>query len=95
MVVLCGRCFVVVVAFVAIGVHGPSFVTVGDHCGWLSLFFLVAMGLLLVVYVIGGGKRKKSHVTHDYQTGVICYASQIKLQINKRIPEEFHSCPFR
>ena len=27
--------------------------------------------------VVSGGKGKKSHVTHDYQTEVVCYASQI------------------
>ena len=67
----------VVVVFVAIGIHGWSFVTVGDHCGQLSPFVLVAVGSLSVMYVVGGGKTKKSHVTHDYQTRVICYASQI------------------
>ena len=76
-VVLYGRCFVVVVAFVAIGVRGWSFVAVGDHCGWLSPFVLIPMGSLSVVCVVGGGKRKKSHITHDYQTRVICYVSQI------------------
>ena len=45
---------------VAIGVHGQSFVAVGDHCGQLSLFVLVAVGSLSVMCVVGGGKRKKA-----------------------------------
>ena len=77
MVVSYGRCFVVVVAFVAIGIRGRSFVAVGDRCGRLSPFVLVPVGSLWVVCVVGGGKRKKSHVMHDYQTRVICYVSQI------------------
>ena len=83
-------CCMVVVAFFAIGICGQSFVVVGDHCGQLLLFVLIAVGSLLVLCVVGGGKRKKSHVTHDYQTRVICYVSQI----NKRIPEVFRFCPF-
>ena len=43
LVVSCGRCFAVVVAFVAIGVRGRSFVAVGDRCGRLSPFVVVVV----------------------------------------------------
>ena len=66
-VVLYGRCFVVVVVFVTTCIHGWSlFVTVGDHCRWSSLFIIVAVGghcWLCVLLVVVRERKATSHMT--------------------------------
>ena len=65
MVVSCGRCFVFIMAIVAIGVRGRSFVAVGDRCGQLSPLVVVAVAghcRSCVLLVVVRGRKATSRI---------------------------------
>ena len=68
-------CHVVVVAFVVIGIYGQSFVAVGDHCGQLSLFSIVALGghcRSCVLLVVVRERKATSHMITKQGLFVMC-----------------------